>query len=461
MEQGISFDLDLIRRYDQSGPRYTSYPTAVEFDESFGIAAYRAACERSNQSGRPLSLYFHIPFCDTVCFYCACNKIATKDRSLAPPYLERVHRELALQAELFDSARVVEQLHWGGGTPTFLSHDQMMELMEVTRRHFTLADDEIGEYSIEIDPREADAAGVALLRRLGFNRMSLGVQDFDPRVQAAVNRIQTEAETMAVLEAARAEGFRSISIDLIYGLPFQTPDSFARTLERIIAVDPERLSVFNYAHLPERFKPQRRINAADLPAPEVKLDILQSTIERLTDAGYVYIGMDHFARPDDELALAQQAGTLYRNFQGYSTHADCDLIGIGVTSIGKVDNTYGQNRRGLEEYYDDLDAGRLAVFRGIELTRDDLIRRDMITRLICHFELDIPSAEAAWEIRFDDYFADALSKLRGMAGDGLLELDECQIRILPRGRLLVRNICMAFDAYLATKTGPIGFSKVI
>jgi len=461
VEQGVSFDLDLIRRYDQSGPRYTSYPTAVEFDESFDASAYRAACERSNHSGRPLSLYFHIPFCDTVCFYCACNKIATKDRSLAPPYLERVHRELALQSELFDSSRVVEQLHWGGGTPTFLSHDQMTELMDVTRRHFTLAGDDVGEYSIEIDPREADAAGVALLRRLGFNRMSLGVQDFDPRVQAAVNRIQTEAETMAVLDAARAEGFRSISIDLIYGLPYQTPESFARTLERIIAVDPERLSVFNYAHLPDRFKPQRRINEADLPAPEVKLDILQSTIERLTDAGYVYIGMDHFARPDDELALAQQAGTLYRNFQGYSTHADCDLIGIGVTSIGKIDNTYGQNRRGLEEYYADLDAGRLPVFRGIELTRDDLIRRDMITRLICHFELDIPSAEAAWGIRFEEYFADALMKLRDMAGDGLLELDPRQIRILPRGRLLVRNICMAFDAYLATKTGPIGFSKVI
>lgn len=461
MEQGISFDLDLIRRYDQSGPRYTSYPTAVEFDESFDAAAYRAACERSNHSGRPVSLYFHIPFCDTVCFYCACNKIATKDRSLAPPYLERVYKELALQSELFDKSRVVEQLHWGGGTPTFLSHAQMTELMDATRRHFNLAGDDVGEYSIEIDPREADAAGVALLRRLGFNRMSLGVQDFDPRVQQAVNRIQTEAETMAVLEAARSEGFRSISIDLIYGLPFQTPESFARTLERVIAVGPERLSVFNYAHLPERFKPQRRINEADLPAPEAKLDILQSTIERLTEAGYVYIGMDHFARPDDELARAQQAGTLYRNFQGYSTHADCDLIGIGVTSIGKIDNTYGQNRRGLEEYYADLDAGRLPVFRGIELTRDDLIRRDMITRLICHFELGIPSAEAAWDIRFDAYFADALMKLRDMAGDGLLEVDAHKIRILPRGRLLVRNICMAFDAYLATKTGPIGFSKVI
>jgi oxygen-independent coproporphyrinogen-3 oxidase len=461
MEQGISFDLDLIRRYDQSGPRYTSYPTAVEFHEGFGADAYAAACARSNASGRSLSLYFHLPFCDTVCFYCACNKIATKDRSLAPPYLERLHREIEMQSQLFDRSRTVTQLHWGGGTPTFLSHDQMQALMDQTRRHFTLVDDAEGEYSIEIDPREANASTVALLRRIGFNRMSLGVQDFDPRVQAAVNRIQTEAETLEVLDAARAEGFRSISIDLIYGLPFQTAASFLGTLDRIIELTPDRVSVFNYAHLPERFKPQRRINEADLPAPEVKLDILQSTIARLTEKGYVYIGMDHFARPDDELALAQRAGTLYRNFQGYSTHADCDLIGLGVTSIGKVDNTYGQNRRELEPYYADIDAGRLPVFRGLELNRDDLIRRDAITRLICNFQLSIPAFESAWDIRFAEYFADALGRLESMEVDGLLEVADGTIRILPRGRLLVRNICMAFDAYLATKTGPIGFSKVI
>ncbi|NEV61813.1 oxygen-independent coproporphyrinogen III oxidase [Thiorhodococcus minor] len=461
MEQGVSFDLDLIRRYDQSGPRYTSYPTAVEFDESFDGAAYKAACARSNESGRPLSIYFHIPFCDTVCFYCACNKIATKDRSLAQPYLDRVYRELEMQSALFDKSRKVEQLHWGGGTPTFLSNDQMVELMEVTRRHFTLADDDVGEFSIEIDPREADAKSIKILREIGFNRMSLGVQDFDDRVQTAVNRVQTEEQTMAVLNAALDEGFRSISIDLIYGLPFQTVESFSKTLERVIAVNPQRLSIFNYAHLPERFKPQRRINDDDLPAPEVKLDILQSTIARLTDAGYVFIGMDHFARPDDELAVAQRAGTLYRNFQGYSTHADCDLIGIGVTSIGKVDNTYGQNRRGLDEYYADIDAGRLPVFRGIELSRDDLIRRDMITQLICHFELDMRAAEVRWDLQFADYFADSLEKLKGMEADGLVEVTADKIRILPRGRLLVRNICMTFDAYLAAKTGPIGFSKVI
>jgi oxygen-independent coproporphyrinogen III oxidase len=461
MDQGIYFDLDLIRRYDQSGPRYTSYPTAVEFTDAFGEDAYRAACARSNGSGRPLSLYFHIPFCDTVCFYCACNKIATKDRSLAPPYLQRLQREIALQSGLFDHGRLVEQLHWGGGTPTFLSHGQMERLMDETRRGFTLADDAVGEYSIEIDPREADAATVALLRRIGFNRMSLGVQDFEPRVQASVNRIQSEAETLEVLEAARAEGFRSISVDLIYGLPFQTVESFLRTLGRVVAFAPDRLSVFNYAHLPERFKPQRRINAADLPAPEVKLDILQSSIQFLTDSGYVYIGMDHFARPDDELAQAQQAGTLYRNFQGYSTHADCDLIGLGVTSIGKVGNTYGQNRRALEEYYADIDSGRLPVFRGIELSRDDLIRRDVITRLICHFELSTPDVEHRWGIDFADYFALSLERLVPMADDGLLALDAGTIRVLPRGRLLIRNICMAFDAYLAAKTGPVGFSKVI
>lgn len=461
IDRGISFDLDLIRRYDQSGPRYTSYPTAVEFTESFDRASYERACARSNRSGRPLSLYFHIPFCDTVCFYCACNKIATKDRGLTPPYLQRLHREIELQSALFDKGRRVEQLHWGGGTPTFLSHDQMARLMEQTRRHFNLIDEQAGEYSIEIDPREADGATVALLRRLGFNRMSLGVQDFEPRVQAAVNRIQSEGQTLAVLEAARAEGFRSISVDLIYGLPFQSVESFLRTLGRVVAFAPDRLSVFNYAHLPERFKPQRRINAAELPPPEVKLDILQATIARLTESGYIYIGMDHFARPDDELALAQQAGTLYRNFQGYSTHADCDLIGLGVTSIGKVDNTYGQNRRGLEDYYADLDSGRLAVFRGIELSRDDLIRRDLITRLICHFEARVPALESAWGIDFAEYFADSLERLSPMVDDGLLAIDGRVIRVLPRGRLLIRNICMAFDAYLAAKAGPIGFSKVI
>jgi oxygen-independent coproporphyrinogen III oxidase len=460
LDQSITFDLDLIKRYDQSGPRYTSYPTAVEF-APFSEETYGAACARGNAAGRPLSLYFHLPFCDTVCFYCACNKVATKDRTLAQPYLDRVYRELEMQSALVDAGRPVEQLHWGGGTPTFISRPQMQELMEVTRRHFQLADDANGEFSIEIDPREADAETVALLRSIGFNRMSLGVQDFDPVVQQAVNRIQTEAETRAVLEAARAEGFRSISVDLIYGLPLQTVEGFERTLDKVLDFAPDRFSVFNYAHLPERFKPQRRIDAEQLPPPQVKLDILQRTIERLTSAGYLYIGMDHFAKPGDELAVAQREGTLYRNFQGYSTHADCDLLGIGVTSIGKVDNTYAQNRRTLEEYYADLDAGRLPVFRGIELTRDDEIRRDTITRLICHFVLDFGAVEDAWGIDFRDYYADALPRLEVMERDGLIELDKAGIRVLPRGRLLIRNVCMVFDKYLAEKSGPIGFSKVI
>ncbi len=461
VDQRIDFDLDLIRRYDQSGPRYTSYPTAVEFHDGFGPAEYQAACARSNEAGRPLSLYFHIPFCDTVCFYCACNKVATKDRSLAQPYLDRVYRELEMQSGLFDKSRRVEQLHWGGGTPTFISQDQMQALMDQTRRWFNLADDEVGEYSIEIDPREADAQSVALLRRLGFNRMSLGVQDFEPQVQQAVNRIQTEAETLAVLEAARVEGFRSISIDLIYGLPFQSVAGFTRTLDKVLAFSPDRLSVFNYAHLPQRFKPQRRIDADQLPPPQTKLDILQATGERLAAAGYVYIGMDHFAKPDDELARAQREGTLYRNFQGYSTHADCDLLGLGVTSIGKVDNSYAQNRRELEEYYADIDAGRLPVFRGIELSRDDEIRRDTITKLICNFSLTYADVATRWGIDFGAYFAADLARVKPMEADGLLEMDAQGIRVLPRGRLLIRNICMAFDAYRNGPEAQGGFSKVI
>ena len=460
-DQRTVFDLDLIQRYDQSGPRYTSYPTAVEFDPAFDATRYAEVCRETNASGRPLSLYFHIPFCDTVCFYCACNKIATKDRTMVQPYLERVYREMAMQSALFDDERVVEQLHWGGGTPTFISQAQMRELMAQTRKHFRLAGDEVGEYSIEIDPREAKGDTIKLLRELGFNRMSLGVQDFDPRVQKAVNRVQTEEETFAALEAARAEGFRSISIDLIYGLPHQSAESFLDTVDKIIAVGPERLSVFNYAHLPRRFMPQRRINEDDLPPPQLKLEILQATTERLTEAGWLYIGMDHFARPDDELALAQRNGTLYRNFQGYSTHADCDLIGLGVTSIGKVGATYSQNRRELDEYYADIDAGRLAVFRGIELGRDDEIRRDVITRLICHFKLDFAEVERAWGIDFHDYFGRDLAKLDGMQADGLLAVDATGIRVHPKGRLLIRNICMAFDAYMEAKQGQVGFSKVI
>jgi oxygen-independent coproporphyrinogen-3 oxidase len=446
--QHIVFDQALIKRYDKAGPRYTSYPTAVQFHEGFGEGEYRAWAERTNASGRPLSLYFHIPFCDTVCFYCGCNKVVTKDRTRSAPYLERLHREIALQGALFDRSRTVDQLHWGGGTPTFISHEEMEALMRITGEHFTLRDDDTGEYSIEIDPREVKQDTIALLRRIGFNRMSLGVQDFEPKVQAAVNRNQTEAETMAVLSAARREGFKSISLDLIYGLPFQSVASFRRTLEKIIDISPDRLSVFNYAHLPELFKPQRRINAEDLPAPQEKLDILQATIETLTGAGYVYIGMDHFAKPDDELAVAQRSGTLYRNFQGYSTHADCDLIGMGSTSIGMVGDSYSQNVKELDAYYERIDGGHLPIFRGLELSADDLLRREVITQLICHFALDKAKVAERFGIVFDEYFASELADLEQLQADGLLELSAGTIQVKPAGKLLIRNVCMVFDRYL-------------
>ncbi len=460
MQQTLRFDPELIRRYDRSGPRYTSYPTAVQFHPDFTEQRYAEIARGTNAAGGPLSLYFHLPFCDTVCFYCGCNKVVTKRREKAGPYLQRVFREIALQGELFDRSRTVDQLHWGGGTPTFISHDEMRELMQVTREHFTLHDDDRGEYSIEIDPREAGVDTIALLRELGFNRMSLGVQDFDPAVQKAVNRIQSEQQTVTVLEAARSEGFKSISVDLIYGLPLQTEASFRRTVARVIEFAPDRLSVFNYAHLPELFKPQRRIAEADLPSAAAKLAILEATATQLEQAGYVYIGMDHFARPDDELAVAQREGTLYRNFQGYSTHADCDLIGLGATSIGQVGNCYAQNLKSLDDYYERLDQGRLAIFRGVELNADDLLRRAVITDLICHFGLDFTTVETGRDLVFEDYFAAEMGVLQTMADDGLLALADRSIRVLPAGRLMIRNICMVFDHYLRQQSEQ-RFSKVI
>lgn len=458
----IIFDPALIARHDKSGPRYTSYPTAVQFHAGFGETQYRAQAARTNAEMPPrsLSLYFHLPFCDTVCYYCACNKIVTRNRKRAAPYLARLHKEIALQGALFDKSRRVDQLHWGGGTPTFLSRDEIRELMRVTRAHFTLRDDDRGEYGIEVDPREVEPGALALLRSLGFNRLSMGVQDFDPAVQKAVNRIQGEDETFEVLNDARALGFRSINMDLIYGLPHQTAESFARTLDKVVAAVPDRLSVFNYAHLPELFKTQRQIDAAALPSLAEKLAILQHTIERLTAAGYVYIGMDHFARPDDELAIAQRNGTLYRNFQGYSTHADCDLVGLGITAIGMVGTSYSQNLKTLDAYQAALDADRLPIMRGIELNADDLLRRAVITQLICHFNLRFRAAELAFGIVFREYFPRELGELATMQQDGLLIVGENSIDVLPAGKLLIRNVCMVFDRYLREKQGQ-RFSKVI
>lgn len=459
MDQSIKFDLDLIKRYDKSGPRYTSYPTALELHEGFGEAEYHRHIDKSNVAGGPLSLYFHIPFCDTVCFYCACNKIVTKNRAHSAPYLDNLCKEIAMQGELFDKDRQVNQLHWGGGTPTFLSYEQMKRLMDATRKHFNLHDDDSGEYSIEVDPRETDDKTIAQLRELGFNRISLGLQDFDPKVQKAVNRLQSREQTFAVLESARKEGFRSTNIDLIYGLPLQTADTFARTLEQILVYAPDRFSIFNYAHMPSRFKTQRQIVEADLPSPAEKLEILQMVGQRLTDAGYVYIGMDHFAKPDDELAVAQREGKLYRNFQGYSTHSDCDLVGLGVTSIGRVGDAYMQNYKELEQYDLALSAGRLPVFKGVELDADDNLRRAVITQLICHFELSFSKVEKQFNIVFADYFASELFNLQQMQQDGLIGLDENGIKVQPAGRLLIRNICMVFDKYLAQKQQQ--FSRVI
>jgi oxygen-independent coproporphyrinogen III oxidase len=434
----------------------------VQFTEAFTAARYRELAEASNAGDNPapLSLYFHIPFCDTVCFYCACNKIITKNRKRAVPYLQQLFREIEMQGALFDHSRPVDQLHWGGGTPTFISHAQMRDLMRVTGENFQLRNDDSGEYSIEVDPREADAETIAVLRELGFNRLSLGVQDFDPAVQKAVNRIQSETETWAVLDAARREGFKSVSVDLIYGLPLQTLGGFAATIDKVIAARPDRLSVFNYAHLPQLFKTQRQLDERQLPSAEDKLAILGLTIERLTAAGYLYIGMDHFARPEDELAVAQREGTLYRNFQGYSTHADCDLVAMGATAISKVGASYSQNLKDLDAYAACVDGGELPVFRGVELDADDRLRREVITRLICNFELEFGAIDAAFGINFEGYFADSLAALERFAEDGLLEYGDRRLRVLPRGRLLIRDICMQFDRYLKG-AGEQRFSKVI
>ncbi len=458
----LVFNNDLIKKYDKSGPRYTSYPTAIQFTEEFSEEDYYQQVKLSNERNTPLSLYFHIPFCDTICYYCGCNKIVTKNRNHAQPYLDAVYKELAMQGELFKATRIVNQLHWGGGTPTFISHEQMTELMQQTRKHFTLLDDDSGEYSIELDPREVTTASVNLLRKLGFNRISLGVQDFNPKVQQAVNRIQSFKETRDVILAARKNEFHSISLDLIYGLPFQTVASFNETVDKVLELEPDRLSVFNYAHLPEMFKTQRQINSADLPSAEDKLAILQQVTNKLIDAGYEYIGMDHFAKPTDELAIAQKERKLYRNFQGYSTNSDCDLVALGITSIGKVADSYSQNIKTIKEYTEAVNSGKLPVYRGVALTQDDVLRREVINQLICHFELNFKRIENEFDINFAEYFADELKQIKDMQADSLLELSNESILVLPEGKLLIRNICMVFDIYLKrSKEQQQRFSKVI
>lgn len=457
----FEIDLDLIRRLDRNGPRYTSYPTADRFVEAFGPEAYRSWAARRNVGGirRALSLYVHLPFCSTICFYCGCNKVVTRDKSKGTRYLEYLEREIALQAPLFREDPRVEQMHWGGGTPTFFDPAQLAALFARIRGSFDLAPE--GDYSIEIDPRTTDAPGMAALRRMGFNRVSLGVQDFDADVQRAVNRIQSEEHTLTVMEAARTEGFRSINVDLIYGLPRQTLLSFNRTLARVVAAGPDRIAIYNYAHLPARFKPQRRINEAELPSPDVRLKLLALAVRRLTESGYVYIGMDHFARADDALAIAQRRGQLHRNFQGYSTHAECDLVGLGVSAIGSVGPTYSQNQRDLPAYYDSLDRGVLPVMRGIELNADDLRRRAVIQALMCEFAVSKDAIEIGYLIDFDRYFEAELAELRELESAGLVSLADRWITVRPRGRMLIRNVCMVFDKYLRHERETVRYSRVI
>ena len=450
MDQSLSFNRALVEKYDRPGPRYTSYPTAPQFHQAFAMDDYHAAAQASNQAAAPkaLSLYIHIPFCKSLCYYCACNKIITQKTHRAVEYLNYLKREIAMQAALFDRTRTLRQLHLGGGTPTYLTREQLAELMDCLHQAFNLDDSDEHEFSIEVDPRTISTEQIEHLRQLGFNRLSFGVQDFDPDVQAAVNRQQSEEQIYALVAAAREAKFKSVSVDLIYGLPLQTVASFDVTLSKIIALRPDRIAAYSYAHLPELVRAQRLIRREDMPPPERKMELLELTISRLTAAGYVYIGMDHFALPDDELALARANGTLQRNFQGYSTFAECDLIGLGVSAIGKVGDTYSQSVKELSQYYARLDQGLLPVHRGYRLNADDQLRRDVISDLMCHGRIDFASIEARHHIRFKEYFAEALGKLDEHVADRLLEIRDDALVLLPQGHLMMRSVAMAFDAYI-------------
>ena len=452
MPDSAVFDESLIRRYDRPGPRYTSYPTAPQFSPGFGPDEFLAAARASNagEPPKPLSIYVHVPFCASPCFYCGCNKVITRDARRGERYLAKLGREIELVGAAFSRRRPVEQLHLGGGTPTFLSTEQIAELLAMLGRSFSLAHDDAREFSIEIDPRTVDGAGVGRLAALGFNRVSLGIQDFEPRVQEAVNRVQSAEHTLGLIRAARAAGIRSVSVDLIYGLPLQTAASFARTLDVVTDACPDRVAVYSYAHLPHLFKPQKQIRGPDLPSPAEKLALLGLTVERLTAAGYVYIGMDHFARPDDELVRAQRDGSLHRNFQGYSTQADCELVGLGVSSISKVGDTYSQNAKTLDRYYAAIDAGRLATERGIRLTTEDALRRDVIQALMCGARIEFDAIEARYAIRFESHFAAELAALEPLIADRLVARGAGTLQVTPRGRLLMRNVAMVFDPYLRT-----------
>ncbi len=461
-EHHIQFNLGLVKKYNLTGPRYTSYPTAVVFNEQFNEQNYRQNLNNylPHSANKPLSLYIHIPFCDTLCFFCACNKIATKKREKADLYLDYLAKEIEMQTALINPDREVTQLHLGGGTPTFLTHQQIQRLMGLLNDAFNLSQAASRDFSIEIDPREAAPETIQLLADLGFNRFSMGVQDVQEKVQRAVNRIQPIELTEQAINTCRHNQAKSINVDLIYGLPFQTHDSFQDTLQQVIALAPDRMSVFNYAHMPHLFMPQKRINEADLPSADEKLKILQMTIQTLIGAGYVYIGMDHFAKPGDELTQAQQQGTLQRNFQGYTTHADCDLLAMGVSAISLINDVFSQNSKSLEQYYQQIDQGKVPIMKGYQLNQDDRIRKHLIQSLSCHFIIGKQATEQAFSIDFERYFAYEAPALNALAKDGLITLDKQQIKVTNKGRLLIRNICMVFDYHLRAQTQK-QFSKVI
>lgn len=445
--QSVRFDPDLIRRYDLHGPRYTSYPSALHFTGEFGEEEYRQAVAHSNDEliPRPLALYAHIPFCTSPCFYCGCTRIITRNPSKGAEYLDKLLEEIALVAPMLDRDRVVEQIHLGGGTPTFFSTGQLERLVQGFDQHFRMDHGTGREWSVEVDPRTLGPVEARELVSLGFNRFSLGVQDFDPAVQKAVNRVQSVEETVDLIDALRAAGVPSTNLDLIYGLPFQTPETFGRTLDTVLGIRPERLALYSYAHLPDLFKGQRQIHGEDLPAPEVKLELLQNSIERITSAGYVYIGMDHFALPDDELSLALADGTLQRNFQGYSTHAECDLLGFGMSAIGAIGDCYVQSAKSVIEYYHMIEKGRLPVYRGLSLSGDDLVRREIIQDIMCRGRIDGDRIARRWNIAFGEYFQTSLERLAALEADGLVTREGLHIQVTPAGRLLLRAVAMCFD----------------
>lgn len=452
----IVWDSALIQKYNKSGPRYTSYPTALEFNEQYDEAMFRSAVGR--YPDRPLSLYLHLPFCHKLCYFCGCNKIVTRQPEKADRYLDVLEREICSRAPLF-AGRLVTQMHWGGGTPTFLSPGQISRLVNLLRQHFTIAPG--AELSIEIDPREIELGMIDHLHGEGFNRISMGVQDFNPEVQRLVNRQQDETLIFALIERAKTLGFLSTNIDLIYGLPRQSLARFQHTLERVIELDPQRLSVFNYAHMPTLFAAQRKIKTADLPDAAQKMDILQHTITTLCDAGYQFIGMDHFARPDDDLAIAQREGKLHRNFQGYTTQGNCDLLGMGISAISMIGDSYIQNQKEMKSYEASVAHQGNGLWRGVALSADDCLRRDVIKELICQFRVDFATLENRYGMRFTHYFADDIALLAPLASDGLVEITDQSIEVTAKGRLLIRNICMCFDIYLRNKERQHQFSRVI